>query len=143
MPYTFEGLVVVETQARCFAEHFRIEVPVLGERDAQLDVFGTAVSSPAPVHRLRQLLGGLAFSTRELGVGFAKLAKGLCVGQNSDGLLEGLKVGDGEGRPWTVTVTRSCCLWTRPTSSDRWAFTSAKGNVSVMVTSLTMLQAIR
>lgn len=46
------------------------------------------------MHRLRQLLGGLAFSTGEFG-------------------------------------------------SDRWAFTSAKGSVPAMVTSMTMLQAIR
>ena len=42
-----------------------------------------------------------------------------------------------DGRPCTVTVTRSCCRPTRPTSSDRCAFTSASDRFSVMVTSMT------
>src|SRR5579859_1553893 len=41
-----------------------------------------------------------------------------------------------DGRPWTVTVTRSWWSWTRPTSSDRCVLTSPSGNV-VMVKSMT------
>src|SRR5215470_17048407 len=41
-----------------------------------------------------------------------------------------------DGRPWTVTVTRSWWSCTRPTSSDRWVFTSPRGSV-VIVKSLT------
>ncbi len=42
-----------------------------------------------------------------------------------------------EGRPWTVTVTRSCCRLTRPTNSERWALASARVKNSLMVTSMT------
>ena len=36
------------------------------------------------------------------------------------------------GRPLRVTVTWSCCCWTRAISSDNRALTSASGNVSIV-----------
>ena len=68
VPQAFEDLVVIGTRACCVTEHLWIEVPVLGQGDAQLDVLGTSVvgvllqlvhaeaEAVVPLQRARQLL---------------------------------------------------------------------------------------
>lgn len=84
----------------------------------------------------------LTFSTREFGIESARARSAaesdrIAMVSSSES-RSSTASSTADGRPCTVTVTRSCCFPTRPLSSDRCALTWANGNVlSDMVTTMT------
>ena len=117
------------------------ELPSRGRSDRQ--PIGR-LGAHAVVRRRRiacsQFVGGLDPSGRHVDVRLGQLAQQVVVGQDGDGSSSRSRSSGArstaDARPCTVTVTRSCWVLTRLTTSDRWAFASANDIVD-MVLSMT------